>query len=363
MSSLFTLTAAALACALAAAAQTGSAAAGKAIFEGKGGCLKCHSVANHGGALGPDLGDVGIARTADSIRLSITNPDAEIYDEYLKVVVVTKTGKTYEGLGLNEDDISIQMRDLDGNPHSFLKDNLKEIRREEHSIMPSYSGKLTPAEIDSLVAYLRTLRGASAAPAPEEARKREIAPLTTKLDWITRANRAEQERPDTLMETLAIPKGATVVDLGAGAGYFTWRLAERVGPQGKVIAEDIQQSMLYNAALEVHKHGSGNVTMVLGTETDPRLPEAAADWVFIANAYGEFTQPETMMAAVRRALKPDGKLVVIEYSAERNDDGPTVGVYSMSFKDMRSEIEADGFQLDHVVDVLPSQNCLIFTKR
>jgi putative heme-binding domain-containing protein len=353
------------------AAQTGmtpSAAAGKAIFEGKGECLNCHAVANHGGALGPDLTDVGIQRTAESIRLSITDPNAEIFQEYTTVVVETRDGKRFEGLALNEDDISIQIRDLEGNPRSFVKDNLKDLHREERSIMPAYASKLTPAEIDSLVAYLRTLRGATGSEAADrassaEGRKREIAPLTTKLDWITRANRAEQERPDTLMETLAIPPGSTVVDLGSGAGYFTWRLAQRVGPQGKVIAVDIQQSMLDRTAAEIARRDLANVSLVLGSESDPHLPEGAVDVVFIANSYGEFTQPEAMMTAVRRSLKPDGKVVVIEYAKERDDDDPTAGVYSMSFKDLRSEIESDGLQLDRVLNILPNQHCLIFVKR
>src|SRR5204862_2872525 len=101
-------------------------------------------------------------------------------------------------------------------------------RREERSLMPSYETKLSPSEIENLVAYLRTLRGA---PRPPRERTREISRVSENITWLTRPERDGDERPDTLLNALQIPRGATVVDLGAGAGYFTWRLAQRVGPQ------------------------------------------------------------------------------------------------------------------------------------
>ena len=106
-------------------ARTGSAAAGKAIFDGKGACGSCHSIGDRGASLGPDLGDIGITRTPKSLRLALTDPDAEIFKEYYTVVVETKGGETIRGLALNEDDLSIQIRDINGYPRSFLKDDLK----------------------------------------------------------------------------------------------------------------------------------------------------------------------------------------------------------------------------------------------
>src|SRR5204863_6176176 len=140
-----------------------------------------------------------------------------------------KTGQRIEGVALNEDDLSIQLRDAAGNPRSFLKQNLKELRREERSLMPSYASKLSTAEIDNLVAYLRTLRGAPAASRPRSARSREIARVSENISWLTRPDRDADERPEILLDALNIPSGAVVADLGAGAGYFTWRLAQRVG--------------------------------------------------------------------------------------------------------------------------------------
>jgi len=339
----------------------GQASAGKSIFEGKSGCIRCHSIAGRGGSLGPDLSEIGLKRSDESLRLSITDPNAEISREYLTVVVVTKLGQRTEGIGLNEDDVSIQLRDPEGNPRSFLKTNLTEVRREERSLMPSYATTLSASEIDHLVEYLRSLRGSVEALPRTSPRIRKVGPLTRNTDWLTRANRDAQERPEMLMDSLQISPGATVVDLGAGSGYFTWRLAQRVGPRGKVMAVDIQQNMLDLVAKDGTQRSLSNVAVVLGGERDPRLPEGAVDLVFIANAYHEFSQPEAMMAAVRRCLKPHGRVVVIEY-AEENTDDPVAGLYTMSLPEMRSEIEAAGFQLQRVLDFLPMQHGLIFTK-
>ncbi len=326
---------------------------GKVIFEGKGGCVRCHSIDSRGGSLGPDLSGIGLKRTPESLRLSIIDPNADISREYLTLVITTKQNQRIEGICLNEDDISIQVRDTEGSPRSFLKSNLSEVQREERSLMPSYASKLSAKEIESLVEYLRDLKGSV-----------ETVPRTRKLGshWLTRANRDAQERPEMLVDSLQISPGATVVDLGAGAGYFTWRLAQRVGLRGKVIAVDIQQKMLDLVAMDVKNRGLTNVAVVLGNERDPELPAAAVDLVFIANAYHEFSQPELMMAAVRRCLKPHGRAVVIEY-AEENTDDPVAGLYTMTLPEIRSEIEAAGFQLDRILDFLPMQHGLIFTQR
>ena len=146
----------------------GDAAAGRAVFVGKGACVNCHSVENRGGSVGPDLSEIGLRRSPESLRLALVDPNAEIYEEYLTVVAVTKRGQRVEGIALNEDDLSIQLRDAGGNPRSFLKENLREVRREERSLMPSYASKLSAAEIDNLIAYLRTLRGAPVAPGSSE---------------------------------------------------------------------------------------------------------------------------------------------------------------------------------------------------
>jgi putative heme-binding domain-containing protein len=137
----------------------GDAAAGVSLFNGKGACATCHSIDNRGASLGPDLEEIGVTRSVKSLRLALTDPDAEIFPEYYTLIVETKSGETVRGLTLNEDDLSIQIRDINGTPRSFLKDDIKSSRREVRSLMPSYTSRLSAAEIEDVVAYLRTLQG------------------------------------------------------------------------------------------------------------------------------------------------------------------------------------------------------------
>ena len=164
------------------------------------------------------------------------------------------------------------------------------------------------------------------------------------------------------MKALEIRGGARVADLGAGTGYFTWRLAREVGPEGRILAVDIQPSMLDLAAQAVRQHGLLNVDYVLATPRDAKLPAASLDMVFIAYSYHEFADPETTMEAVRRTLKPGGRLVVVEYAKE-NTLAPASPLHKMSFDELRSEIEPMGFDLDRILDFLPMQHGLIFTVR
>jgi len=338
---------------------TGNAAAGHAIFDGQGGCGACHSIGDRGASLGPDLGDIGIHRPAKSLRLSLTEPDAEILPEYYTVVVVTKGGETVRGLALNEDDLSIQIRDINGNPRSFLKDDLKTTWREPRSLMPSYANRLSGAQIDDVVAYLRTLKGPPVAP---DAHTRQPNHAYSDVSFLNRIGRDAEERPDSLVNALEIPRGSSVAEIGSGTGYFTWRLAAKVGPAGKVFAVDVQQKMLDLTAENIKKHQLSNVELVLGGENDPHLPAGSLDLVFIANAYHEFSKPEAMLAAVNLSLKPDGRLVIIEF-AEGHPFGPQDKAERMTVNQIRAEIEPMGFELDRVLDLLPIQHGLIFTKR
>jgi putative heme-binding domain-containing protein len=352
--------------ALALAAQSGqlkaigNAAAGEAIFEGKGACGACHSIGDRGASLGPDLGEIGIRRSAKSLRLSLTDPDAEIATQYYTVVIVTKLGETLRGLALNEDDLSIQIRDINGNPRSFLKDDLKNTWREQRSLMPSYATRLASAEIDDVVAYLRSLKGPPIAAGVKRTRQPNHA--YSDVSFLNRIGRDAEERPDSLVNALEIPLGATVAEIGSGTGYFTWRLAEKAGPTGKVFAVDVQQKMLDLTAETIKRHQLSNVELVLGGENDPHLPPASLDLVLIANAYHEFSEPEAMLTAVNLALKPDGRLVIIEF-AEGHPFGPQDKAERMTINRIRTEIEPIGFDLDRILDLLPIQHGLIFIKR
>lgn len=193
-------------------------------------------------------------------------------------------------------------------------------------------------------------------------KKRQIAPVmnVAHAGWLTRPERDAEEQPDRVVEALRIPSGGTVVDLGAGVGYFTWRLARAVGLQGRVIAVDIQPGMIDLLAENLAKRGITNVEPVLAAEDDPKLPEGV-DLVLLVDVYHELQQPERTMEHVRRALAPEGRVVLIEYRKE--DPGiPIQPLHKMTAEEVRNELEPMGFRLDEQLDFLPRQHILIFKR-
>jgi cytochrome c oxidase cbb3-type subunit III len=138
----------------------GDSAAGKIVYETKGGCKACHTISQEGGVIGPDLTRVGRRRQLKYLEESIVTPEADLPLNYRAVRVATVSGETVTGIRLNEDDYSIQVRDINGNLRSFVKEKIKEIQRDKPSLMPSYASILTKKEIEDLVAYLSTLREA-----------------------------------------------------------------------------------------------------------------------------------------------------------------------------------------------------------
>lgn len=138
----------------------GDPVAGKAVYQGKGGCAACHAIGRDGGNLGPDLSDVGRRRDLKYLEESIVSPEADVPARYRAIQVVTKSGQTVTGIRLNEDDISIQLRDENDSLRSFLKENIREMRHDKPSLMPAYGSTLSKKEIEDVVAYLSGLRGA-----------------------------------------------------------------------------------------------------------------------------------------------------------------------------------------------------------
>jgi putative heme-binding domain-containing protein len=138
---------------------SGDPKAGRAIYEGKGGCASCHIVNGAGGLLGPDLSEIGLRRSLKFLRDSIVDPSAYINPAYRSVSVVTRNGAKIRGIVLNEDDYSIQLRDTREELRSFLKSDLKNMQPEKESLMPSYKSILSETEINDLVACLNSLRG------------------------------------------------------------------------------------------------------------------------------------------------------------------------------------------------------------
>ena len=194
--------------------------------------------------------------------------------------------------------------------------------------------------------------------------QRQIAPVMSYLgaDWLTRPEREREEQPDRVVAALRIPPGSTVIDLGAGVGYFTWRLAKRVGPEGRVIATDVQPEMLAMLDDNMRSRGIENVKPILATQLDARLPaEAGADLVLLVDVYHELAHPAPTMQQVLQALRPGGRLVLVEYRKE-DPSIPIHPLHKMSVEQVRTEIEPTGFQFVEVLEFLPSQHIIVFKR-
>jgi SAM-dependent methyltransferase len=179
-------------------------------------------------------------------------------------------------------------------------------------------------------------------------------------DWLERGERDEEEAPDVALNVLKIPKGASVADIGAGSGYMTERLAERVGPTGRVFANDVQPQMLEILSRRLSAKRITNVTLVQGTIDDPKLAPASVDLELMVDVYHELSQPQLILQHLREALKPGGRLVLLEY---RKED-PAIPIrpeHKMSVAEAKLEVEAEGFTLSKVDEALPRQHILIFT--
>ena len=181
-------------------------------------------------------------------------------------------------------------------------------------------------------------------------------------DWLERSERDEEEAPDVALNALKIPKGASVADIGAGSGFITERLSARVGPTGRVFANDVQPQMLQMLARRLAAKKITNVTLVQGTIDDPKLDPASVDLEIMVDVYHELSQPQAMLRHLREALKPGGRLVLLEY---RKED-PTVPIkfeHKMSVAEAKMELEAEGFTLAKIDEALPRQHILIFTAK
>lgn len=179
--------------------------------------------------------------------------------------------------------------------------------------------------------------------------------------WLERPEREQEEAPGKAIAALNIRPGQVIADIGAGSGYYTVRLADAVGARGRVYATDIQPEMLALIKKKIDAGSPGNVELILGTETDTRLPAAAIDMALMVDVYHELAQPQTFLRSLKGALRPDGRLVLIEFRKE-DASVPIRAEHKMSVRDARMELEAEGFRFDRVIDVLPWQHILIFRR-
>jgi len=180
-------------------------------------------------------------------------------------------------------------------------------------------------------------------------------------DWLTRPEREAEEQPDRALDLIGIAKDSTIADVGAGNGYITWRLAQRAGPKGKVYAVDIQREMLDMLRKNMRDRKIVNVEPILGAFDDPKLPAGASDLIILVDVYHEFSEPQKMLRKMRESLKPDGRLVLLEYRGE----DPAVPIrpeHKMTVQQVKAELEPEGLRLDKLMDELPRQHILIFRK-
>ena len=176
--------------------------------------------------------------------------------------------------------------------------------------------------------------------------------------WLERSSREREERTDLLLSHLPIDDASVVADIGAGTGYFTFRLANHVR---FIYAVDIQQEMLDIMGKRISISGFDNVATVLGSEKNPGLSKESIDLIFIVDAYHEFSYPYEMGKAMVEALKPGGKLVLIEYRAE-DPEVPIKRLHKMSQAQVVKEMSEIGMKLYSDDIVLPQQHFLVFTK-
>ena len=180
--------------------------------------------------------------------------------------------------------------------------------------------------------------------------------------WLTRPERETEEAPGKALAAIGIAKGSTVADIGAGSGYMTWRMAALVGPTGKVYANDIQENMLALLKKNVEQRKLTNVETVLGAADDPKLPAGQIDMALLVDVYHEFSEPQKMLRHIRDSLKPDGRLVLLEYRGE-DPSVPIRPEHKMTVAQVKAEIEPEGYRLDKVLEDLPRQHILIFRVR
>ncbi len=182
------------------------------------------------------------------------------------------------------------------------------------------------------------------------------------IPWLDRPQREDEENPAKVVEALELKGGEVVADVGAGSGYYTFRLAPKVGEKGRVLAVDIEPRMLEAMRKRMEELKVANVELVLGTEKDPKLPEKGVDLVLLVDVYHEFAFPYEMMVAIRKGLKPGGRVALVEFRAE-DPKVPIKEVHKMSEEQIKREMAAVGLAHVKTVGTLPWQHVAIFAKK
>jgi predicted methyltransferase len=185
----------------------------------------------------------------------------------------------------------------------------------------------------------------------EQARKSYLGRVLAKpmshfgAPWLIRPERDEEERASESFKQLQLKNGMVVCDLGCGNGYWTLPMARDVAPDGRVLAVDIQREMLQKLRERSARVKLDNIEPILGSVDDPRIPAATVDLLLMVDVYHEFSHPETMLWSIRRSLKPEGVVALLEYR-EEDPDVPIKPLHKMSKQQIMKEYQANGFKLD-----------------
>ena len=210
-----------------------------------------------------------------------------------------------------------------------------------------------------IIAAALAILAAGAPPAAQERGRHGRLFPPQDLALLEGPDRDAWQQPGRIMDALGIADGAVVADVGAGGGWFTVRLARRVGPNGLVLAEDVQRQMIESIERRVQREGLRNVRTVLGRDEDPRLPRAALDAVLIVDAYHEVQNRVVLLRSIREALAPSGRLGIVDFKSDGGGPGPPLDE-RVDPATVIADAEAAGLELVAHETFLPYQYLLIF---
>ncbi|TFF39797.1 class I SAM-dependent methyltransferase [Mucilaginibacter psychrotolerans] len=178
--------------------------------------------------------------------------------------------------------------------------------------------------------------------------------------WLERSTRQKEENADLAISKLPITANSVIADIGAGTGYYTFRISTKV-PQGKVYAVEIQDDAVNYLKYRSQKLKPNNVIVIKGGDHSPNLPVNAIDLAIMVDVYHELLYPHEMLQAIREALKPKGRLLLLEYRAE-DPEVPIKELHKMSIKQVNKEMTANGFHLVEDGEFMPIQHFLVYQK-
>lgn len=180
-------------------------------------------------------------------------------------------------------------------------------------------------------------------------------------EWLIRNEREREERCSLMLANLGIRKGMTICDMGCGNGFHSLAMAKMTGKNGLVLGVDVQPEMLGFLRERMEADGIENIVPILGSFHNPHLPPNTVDLVLMVDVYHEFSHPKEMLASIRKSLKPDGLVVLVEYR-EEDPKVPIKPLHKMSKKQVNKELNANGFTLVKEFNKLPWQHMMFFGK-